>query len=105
MWMAWGSTVFGVGVAATVEGGYRVGEMFDGPPHPDYGLPTDAIDWLSKPGRGSVPAVLLDPQRLGTVLQTRPEGAAGGGGGSTAGPSAAEIAKAVNDDTARRMTG
>lgn len=69
MKIAWGDSVFGARVAGVVDGGL-LGELFTGPPHPEYGIPVDAIEWNSAKGRG-LGWVLLDPERLGDALQPR----------------------------------
>ncbi len=85
-YIAVGNTPF-MRAAAYVDGGFRVGPIFGGPPGPaEYGaIPQEALDWKSKPGRDAVQFVFFDddPERFVALLAERPTPGEGGGGDGT----------------------
>lgn len=93
-----GRTVFGVSLAFLASGG-RVLKTFDGA-EGAYGIPQSALDWKAGAGRDAVPYVFVDPDVVGAFADPWPRC---GGTGACVG--AASLAKAVNDDAARRLAG
>lgn len=98
MFIATGQTVYGVTLAVLASGG-RTLKTFEGPIGA-YGIPQSALDWKAEPGRDMVPFIFVDPDVLGQFATPWPPA-----GVSSANASAAAIAKAVNDDAARRLAG
>lgn len=61
-----GRTVFGV-LQAAVYGNGVIGPVFGAESTNAYGVPDDALEWNTQPGRG-LRFVYLDPERLGAAL-------------------------------------
>jgi hypothetical protein len=73
MVIAIGKTVYGVAIGFLLSGG-RVLRLFTGP-EGAFGIPTDALDWKSQPGRDVVPFVFVDPETIGVLAQPWPSAA------------------------------
>jgi hypothetical protein len=74
MYIAVGDAVMGR-VAAVMDGGYRLGELFAGPVNVEYGIPESAINWNNKPGRGfNYHYYDGDNELFAQMIQGRPPG-------------------------------